>query len=936
MASTIFFNGRVTNIPGSYSEVDATGLASVGLGATGIVAILGEAEGGRPQAILSAAVPSKIAKLFRAGDLLEAGYIAFDPSRDPDIPGGAQEIRFVKTNPATQSDASFANGDGEALVLESIDYGLFTTQINVEIANGTTTGKAITIVFEDTTEEYDDVGGTNIFTALYTPGTNGATTMTLDVDHTSGVEAAFTKTAGGLESDYVGTLSAGLGHDNEKLANIVAGNVAQVVSTSVADITQSVTIYGISFATGLPVSESLALNGTTPTVGAQTWTRINGIVLSAVTVGSVSVKDNVGPVTLYTITAGSLVTGGGVKVFASPIESAAAAISSVADGATTQKLILIGVNSVSAPTLEEITLSGATPVVSTTLWNSIIAVALGYVEVARTITLEGLLLNSGDTVSVVSTSAADTTQVLTVYGLTVAGAVQSETFSLNGTTPVVGTATWSRILGASLSAASVGTVSVTGSTDSVRVFTIAPADLYVGFRPVDNVAGADGTVSVVADGVTTRTMLIAGLNTSGVAQLEKFVLTGATIVVGTATWREITGIVVGHVQDARTLTVSGKSVDLALASYDTVQRVVDFLNSLDGWTGTVVVANPSTFLIADMDDTGPSNVLSVTAGFKADLFAIIDILDSESQLVDASRGTPGTGAPSNTSAPVYLSGGVEGTTTFAAWQAALDLLQDERVNTICVLTADAAVHAAVRAHCVFMAGAGRSERDAKLGAESGVSLTDAKDAAFALNTRHIQLAIEDVTRFNSDGEEETFPPYFTAVVAAGMQAGAAQVGTPLTFKFLNVLDVEGDDTTYTVREDGKELIDGGLLVIEKVPNIGFRWLRGVTTHLIDDNVAFVEASTNQAVNFAVFEFRNAMEAAVGQPGFAGTVNAALSIAVSTLGQLVSTGAITAWRSLTLELDGDVLTVDVEIAPVQPINFVKNTLHLISASFSAAA
>ena len=53
MASTIFFNGRVIATPGSYSEVDASGLEQVGLGASGIVAIVGTAEGGVPASAYS-------------------------------------------------------------------------------------------------------------------------------------------------------------------------------------------------------------------------------------------------------------------------------------------------------------------------------------------------------------------------------------------------------------------------------------------------------------------------------------------------------------------------------------------------------------------------------------------------------------------------------------------------------------------------------------------------------------------------------------------------------------------------------------------------------------------------------------------------------------------------------------------------------------------
>ncbi len=141
--STIFFNGRLISVPGSYTEVDASGLESVGLGASGFVALLGTSKGGKPY---SAVDPSNVPGTlqiatraqqgfdwFREGDLREAAALTFGPSADPDVPGGAQRIYFCKVNPAAQSAAAFDNVDGEAMALTSKDYGFHTTQINVEI-----------------------------------------------------------------------------------------------------------------------------------------------------------------------------------------------------------------------------------------------------------------------------------------------------------------------------------------------------------------------------------------------------------------------------------------------------------------------------------------------------------------------------------------------------------------------------------------------------------------------------------------------------------------------------------------------------------------------------------------------------------------------------------------------------------------------------------
>lgn len=933
MASSIFFNGKLTHVPGSYSEVDASALQRVGLGATGIVACLGESEGGAPQQVYKITNPAKVRKTFRSGDLLEAGAFLFDPSKDPDIPAGAQQGKFVKVNPATQSGVILPNADGDALGLVSRDYGLFTTQISVEIANGTAQGKAVTIVFETTEEVFDDVGGDNIFTALYTPGANGASTMTMAVNPAVGVTAAWTKTRTGLAADYDGQIGSIVGEDDEKLANIVAGNVVSVISTSAADTTQSVTIYGINNATGLPASEVLVLTGLVEVVGVTTWTSVRGIILSAACAGNVTARDNgAADNPLYTIVAGQTVNGGGTQVF-SQLENAGSRLTLVADGATVQTVIIVGTSEADVAQAEAIALTGAVAVTTTLRWNRVDVLALGYVEAVRTLTMSGLLFNIGDTVSVVG-QAGDTASI-TIYGSAVGGAAQTETLVLNGAVPVSGVATWSKVLGVALSALSAGTVTVSASTQGVTIFSFnGAASHYAGIGIAANLDMEGGAVTVVSSGAgdNYEHILVIGTTPVGAPQAEVLALNGVVPVAGIAKWGSITGFAVGHVPGASTLTFSG-SIVAAVASYNTVQKVLDLFNANGGWTMAAVTTHPTTFLIAAMDVTAATSVLAA-AGFLADLEAIIEAINAGSQLVGASRPVGATGAPSNTAVPVFLAGGIEGATSFADWQAALDLLRGEDVSTIVVLTDDSAVHAAVVSHCVYMAGAGRNERDSILGETTDISLANAKLAAIALNTRHASLCIQDVERFNSAGEAETFPPYFTACLAAGMDNGAAP-GTPITARFVNCLDVV-NGSTYTILDDGDEIIQSGILVIEKVPNRGFRWLRGVTTHLIDDNIAYVERSTNKAVNFATREFRRRMELAVGKPGFAGTINATLAAAVQILGELLALTVITNWRNLTLELNADVLDVDVEIAPITPINFVKSTLHLVTTSISAAA
>jgi hypothetical protein len=937
LASTVFFNGRTTAIPGSYSEIDATGLAVVGLASSGIVACLGEAEGGSPYngdiPVHRISNPGKVGKTFRQGDLREAGNILFDPSKDVDIPGGAQEVKFVKVNPATRSTVNLPNISGDVLQIDSVDYGLFTTQISITIEDGTSQGKAITIVLGDAEEVLDDVGGDPVFTTLYTPGANGADTMLITLDNTSGVDAQWTRTSPGLAADYDGTyqtLIAGLSTDFA--ASIVAGNVADVVSSSVADVGQTVTLIGIDFGTGLPTTEVLVLNGTTLVVGTTTWTKIIGVILSAAAVGTVTVRDN-GTLTVLTTLAPSVLTKGVFSFGGDILEFGGGPATLVSSGASTNDVILLGSNLTPVAQAETITLTGVVPVVGLASWSQIQYVVVGEVPFAQSLTLSGLLWNKGEVAKVSSSAAGDTTQTVTIYGLSTLDAPQTETLALNGIIDVVGTATWNKILGVVLSAAAVGTVAVeSGVAGGAKAFDLAPTVLYGGFLPVDNVAVSGTTVTWSDNGAEDRTALLVGLDALGAAQVVVITSDG-TIQVPVETWSAITGIVLGHVA-AAIVTVSGEAFNLLLTTYATISEVGAYVNGLSGWVLTIS-PNSGQLLIADLDNVTNANAL-VLVSFNGDLAQIAAAINNASQLVTATVLAGASGPPDNIG-PVFLVGGTEGVTTFADWQAALDIIRDDFVSTVVVMTSDEAIHAAVVAHCTYMTGPGRKERDCVLGTVSGTTFTEAKAAAVALNTRHARLCIQDMVRFNTSGEREQFPPYFHACIAAGQQAGAS-VGTSLTFKFTNVLDVIGDDATYTLQDDGNELIQSGILVQDKIQGIGFRWLRNITTHLIDDNAAFVEAAVNQAVNFTAFNIRTNLEAVVGKKGFAGTVNAAAAIVIQTLGLLSDPQdpIVVDWRNLTIELEADVMTVSVQVAPVNSINFVLTTIHLVPASFAAAA
>jgi hypothetical protein len=552
----------------------------------------------------------------------------------------------------------------------------------------------------------------------------------------------------------------------------------------------------------------------------------------------------------------------------------------------------------------------------------------------------GTTLAAPGAIEVVS-SAADTNWC-TVYGLeNTSGNPISERLQLNGTTAVPGTKTFGAgdVLGVKIDGTHAGTVSVRPSGGGSDVFTVTTGtDTEAGLVRGIGMFVSGSAVTIVGDGATTKDLIIVGTGSTGAELLEKLTLNGTTPVVGTGNFTKITALVLGDVEAAVTVTTSAEAAATTAAVQDTLQKMADYYNArVEGSAGFTFT------LITGQTSFDPDNLdISVSAvncfspaepGFKADLYTFIDWLNQNSQFISAARSSGATGgAPSNTTAPVFLSGGIDGVATQSEYQTALDLLKQVRANTLVPLTSDPAVHSAAGSHCVYMGGIGRNERDCVVGlkntAQTGLATkTEIKSQIQALNSRHVRAVAQDITRYNVAGERTIFDPAFRAIVVAGMQAGS-DVGTPLTYKYEDSLAF-AQDSSWNPTDDSEEMIQAGLMFAESVEGLGRRWVRNITTHLSSSNLAYTEGSVNEATNYATYNFRTAMEIAVGKKGFSGTINGAKGVAIGILDSLVDEEVLTQWRSLNIDSVLDALEVGAEIAPVLPINFVKNTMHLVT-------
>ncbi len=170
---------------------------------------------------------------------------------------------------------------------------------------------------------------------------------------------------------------------------------------------------------------------------------------------------------------------------------------------------------------------------------------------------------TNDGIEVLSSSALDITQTVTVWGTTNGGnVVVKETVALSGTDVVPSVKVdWGEILGVELSAACVGTVTVQEASAHADIITIAPAALTAGILEV---AAADRSCydnipTVEAAAASTKKIAVIGYSVADalveIGANNCVVLNGTTPVDLGAAFNRITRLLVGDVAAASTVTL---------------------------------------------------------------------------------------------------------------------------------------------------------------------------------------------------------------------------------------------------------------------------------------------------------------------------------------------------------------------------------------------
>jgi hypothetical protein len=168
---------------------------------------------------------------------------------------------------------------------------------------------------------------------------------------------------------------------------------------------------------------------------------------------------------------------------------------------------------------------------------------------------------AGDSVEVVSNSAADVGIIATIYG-TITGAtttITTETVTLNGTTAVATTATtWQNILGVELSRAAAGTITFREGSGDLAITTITAGNLSAGVTTTLTSKNAKGGVPLHdASAASTAPVGLIGDDGRGTAITSVAALNGTTEEAhGTIAFVNVTKVLVGAVASSVNVTIA--------------------------------------------------------------------------------------------------------------------------------------------------------------------------------------------------------------------------------------------------------------------------------------------------------------------------------------------------------------------------------------------
>lgn len=448
--------------------------------------------------------------------------------------------------------------------------------------------------------------------------------------------------------------------------------------------------------------------------------------------------------------------------------------------------------------------------------------------------------------------------------------------------------------------------------------------------------GATIVVTGATNGANNATFVVSGVSYDTLSSRTKIIVDSAVV-------DELASPAISNIQEQHTIKtwadgVPEVDIDLTNQIYDTVYRVVEYVNSnfaLYNWR-IVGDSRNSRFLSArdldSIDITGSAG--SVNFEITSNIPLVVSWINNNSELVVAEV-LPGASSlePKNV-VDGRMAGGANAIPTTQDWEDAINLFEAEDVQLMCIMTDDLGIQLALKNHIEYMSTQGRSERRGYFGHAVGESIADIKDRALALSSKRCMLLSPAVAfTVDSFGEPEIVSSAFLSAAVCGMVAGSSPQ-TPMTNKQVALLDVE---KAY-LDSELIDLLDAGVAPVkyDRVRGI-FKVVQGQTTWLRDENTVYKEDSVGRIADYISLNVRRILEDRfVGEAAQAGTAEDIRITVVGLLREFAqpSVGLITNYGEVSVRIENTIAYIEYEVAPSDPINFILITTRFVPSRLVA--
>jgi len=258
------------------------------------------------------------------------------------------------------------------------------------------------------------------------------------------------------------------------------------------------------------------------------------------------------------------------------------------------------------------------------------------------------------------------------------------------------------------------------------------------------------------------------------------------------------------------------------------------------------------------------------------------------------------------------------------WQTALDTLNMEFVDGVCVISPTTAVQTKVQTHVKTASTIlNRRERRAFVGHASGMAKEAVISQANIISDERVVFASPAVYVTGADGSKVLKSSVELASAYAGLWAGK-NPQDPITYDYVQFagLEQQYDPTTVGL------LLDAGVAVCELVKGKGIRIVQGITTSTSDD-LSTRELSVSTLKDVMSVDMRTFMEDKyVGQAGVEGIEITIYNDAISRIEGYKKSKWITSYvkESVKVNKSATTFSIDWEGKPTLPINNFLITSH----------